>query len=478
MKNPKTFFIAAIVCLTFVSGTRAQEYEWHITYPLPDSGKYDYMFHAVDCYGEVCTAVGKKRLFVNDGEINTLLCFRSTDGGQIWKEQDPGLPHQYTDWTGTQTDPQLLLIQQIDSLNAVAAGDSGLIIKTTDGGNTWKQLNLNSTRQVYNVNFSDPMTGILVKGWESNPSDTNNILITHDGGATWTPSPFRPWLAASMCHSDGGESFRAIGYAEGPVYTTHDDWNTFDSTAWIIPWADTVHVFGECKFKGTDTLVGYGVTEEEGDPYMFIDRSSDGGDSWSMPDVPDTLIQFTGNNSSSLQNMSSIDRDIVFYGGWSTKSQIAVSRDNGTTWDIENYIFDKADTVPQFINSLAVTQNNEGVGVFGYMPSSISPNVLARGVPVSSGVSTPSPIQQSLDIYPNPFSQSTQITFTSPLAGYAEVFIVNMLGVEVAQLFSGELGAGEHSFAWDADGTSAPRGAYECLVRMNGQVETLPVLRR
>ncbi len=61
-------------------------------------------------------------------------------------------------------------------------------------------------------------------------------------------------------------------------------------------------------------------------------------------------------------------------------------------------------------------------------------------------------------------------------AGYAEVSIVNMLGVEVARLFSGELGAGEHSLSW-SNPTSLPDGMYECLVRMNGQVETLPVVK-
>jgi hypothetical protein len=93
---------------------------------------------------------------------------------------------------------------------------------------------------------------------------------------------------------------------------------------------------------------------------------------------------------------------------------------------------------------------------------------------VSSSVPAPSPQIQS---YPNPFSQSTQITFTSQAAGYAEVSIVNMLGVEVARLFSGELGAGEHNFSW-SNPTSLPDGTYECLVRMNGQVQTLPVVKK
>ncbi len=77
--------------------------------------------------------------------------------------------------------------------------------------------------------------------------------------------------------------------------------------------------------------------------------------------------------------------------------------------------------------------------------------------------------------HPNPFSQSTQITFTSPTSGYAEASIVNMLGVEVARLFSGELGAGEHNFSW-SNPAGLQDGVYECLVRMNGQVQTLPVV--
>jgi hypothetical protein len=87
-----------------------------------------------------------------------------------------------------------------------------------------------------------------------------------------------------------------------------------------------------------------------------------------------------------------------------------------------------------------------------------------------------SQLHSMITVAPNPFSQSTQITFTSQTAGYAEVSIVNMLGVEVAHLFSGELGAGEHSFMW-GNSTGLTEGVYECLVRMNGQAETLPVVK-
>ncbi|MFI5201499.1 MAG: WD40/YVTN/BNR-like repeat-containing protein [Candidatus Kapaibacterium sp.] len=91
-----------------------------------------------------------------------------------------------------------------------------------------------------------------------------------------------------------------------------------------------------------------------------------------------------------------------------------------------------------------------------------------------SSVTDPAISNQTIRSYPNPLSQSTEITLTADAAGYADVSIVNLLGVEVAHLFSGELAAGEHSFAWS--NPIVPDGMYECLVRMNGRVEKLPMV--
>jgi hypothetical protein len=77
--------------------------------------------------------------------------------------------------------------------------------------------------------------------------------------------------------------------------------------------------------------------------------------------------------------------------------------------------------------------------------------------------------------YPNPFSQQSTIEFSSTQQGYAEVTIMNLLGSEVAQLFSGELSAGEHTFTWNA--TGLPNGMYECIVRMNGQVQRVAIVK-
>jgi hypothetical protein len=79
-------------------------------------------------------------------------------------------------------------------------------------------------------------------------------------------------------------------------------------------------------------------------------------------------------------------------------------------------------------------------------------------------VSAPSDVR----IYPNPFSQRSTIRFTTDERGAAQVRVVNLLGEEVARVFSGELEAGEHTFTWDANGAAA--GTYFCIVRSNDRV--------
>jgi hypothetical protein len=61
-----------------------------------------------------------------------------------------------------------------------------------------------------------------------------------------------------------------------------------------------------------------------------------------------------------------------------------------------------------------------------------------------------------------------------PESGAAEVTIENLLGAEVARLFSGSLSAGEHSFEWDAGQAAA--GTYFCALRTSGGVQRVALV--
>ncbi|HET6401349.1 MAG TPA: T9SS type A sorting domain-containing protein, partial [Candidatus Kapabacteria bacterium] len=147
---------------------------------------------------------------------------------------------------------------------------------------------------------------------------------------------------------------------------------------------------------------------------------------------------------------------------------VYLSTDMGKSWTAAGLSYG-----PNGILSLAVSGSNlfagtDGRGVWRRALSDFGISSVAQTAP-----STPLEIQA----YPNPFSQSTTIAFTSESQGYADVRIVNLLGVEVARLYFGELSAGEHSFQWDANGFVP--GMYECVVQMNGRVaRTAIVLAR
>lgn len=52
--------------------------------------------------------------------------------------------------------------------------------------------------------------------------------------------------------------------------------------------------------------------------------------------------------------------------------------------------------------------------------------------------------------YPNPFNPSTNISFSLPKTSNISLKVYNMLGQEVATIFEGRVGHGEHSFKFDA----------------------------
>ena len=60
--------------------------------------------------------------------------------------------------------------------------------------------------------------------------------------------------------------------------------------------------------------------------------------------------------------------------------------------------------------------------------------------------------------YPNPFNPSTRISYSIPQRSHVTLKVFNVLGMEVATLFSGAVDAGKHDVTFDAANFSS--GVY------------------
>ncbi len=81
----------------------------------------------------------------------------------------------------TPTTEVLRAVDFVDNLTGYAVGNNGIIIKTTDGGATWTDVqDLSYTTTLYGVHFPvDTQTGYVVGA-------STTILKTGNGGSTWT----------------------------------------------------------------------------------------------------------------------------------------------------------------------------------------------------------------------------------------------------------------------------------------------------
>lgn len=126
---------------------------------LRDGGE---LFQDWDLYSIRFSPSGKLGLIV--GENGTIV--RSDDGGATWKTVTSG------------TTKNLLKVFLVDDQNAVAVGADGMIVRSTDGGVTWQTAKSPKDITLFDVNFLDKNTGWIA-------GEFATVLGTTDGGQTW-----------------------------------------------------------------------------------------------------------------------------------------------------------------------------------------------------------------------------------------------------------------------------------------------------
>ena len=372
-------------------------------------GSYYYMFNAISSYGNICIAAGS--VVDENNQKITLTLWRSEDGGKSWVTQDPGLPpytsldrkHYFTD------------VQQIDSLNAIAIGvtwldtliykqlgDSGVIVRTYDGGITWhRQANL-VNGILRKVHFSDSLHGIVLAQENNIPAvGEGNVRIhtTTDGGHNWTISSFVSGNRVLDCYSYGQGEFRVAKIGKGIIYHTSNNWSTVDSTDPVftsINDPDNKYYMLGCVFANDGTILGYGNYDSNGDfgsDHGFIVRSSDFGKTWADPYLTTDEFKYVG-------EISSLNRDTVFAGGYSL-NKILVSTDKGISWRADTMLVDSGFSVHSTCLGLTMLSDGLPLAIFTEYGDN-TPSRIFRSIKTPSSVRHLEMSSEQISFYPNP----------------------------------------------------------------------------
>ncbi len=385
----------------------------------------------------------------------------------------------------------------------VFAGADNVILRSSDSGTSWSVTNLILAPNFFVSSLAVSGTSLFAgvsSHVQLNGSFVGGIYLSTNDGNSWLLDDFG--LPATP--SGSNYPIKAFGVTGLNIFAGVDSsgiyLSTDDGGIWLPVnggLLDTVDVYSLAT-NGKYLFAGSGPYWADGLSAQGIFRSTNNGTNWTPVNngLPYNTFEYrtistlavigtnlfagayggvyrsTNNGENWTESDSTLTNPLVTVLGVSdtnlfagTDDGIFLSTNYGANWSNISSGF------PEYTYVTAITVSGP------YLLAGTLNGVYRRPLSdfgISSVSQTPAAAQPEIQIYPNPLSLSTTITFTSQGSGYAEVSIVNALGTEVAKLYSDELAAGEHSFTWSDPAVC--NGMYECLVRMNGAVQSAGII--
>lgn len=327
----------------------------------------------------------------------------------------------------------------VNSSTGYLCGNAGKILKTTNEGNNWFQLNTGVTSNLTSLKFINENTG-YVTGWGK------TFLKTTDGGTTFSNtfgSAYYMWRQTFVL-----ENYMFILGTDGALFKSTDY-----GTSWDSIYAGMPNSLSSAHFYSS----GYGLIF--GCCGSFF-RTHDFGNHWNH----DTVYLTQG---------WALD-DCFFLGntGWSVGEQgnIVRTTDAGNSWESLNSNTTTALKSVKFVNNLT----GWAVGREGIIIKTTNGGGL--GVPI--GIENNTAIIPGDFIlhqnFPNPFNPSTNIKFSLNKSSSVKISVFDAAGKLNAVLSDGFYSQGDYSIEWRAD--EKPSGIYFCKIETETCSQTIKML--
>lgn len=362
----------------------------------------------------------------------------------------------------------------VDSLTGWAAGDSGTIIKTTDGGKNWVVQNSTVSTFIMDIFFVDKNFG-----WALTIKDVfpfNSVLLkTTNGGEEWSAENFSDTsaLIRTVFFFDSLNGFAGGSY----IARTSDGGNS-----WLKTDIDSnmVSGFPVYKFNFLNHQFGYACGGRI-DLAGVVWLTTNSGLNWtaqaiSADEVFDIFI-FDSLNAITLSGdpeglfpiadlrttnagISWIYQELPFFGlsfridfrtyneGWSASGyKFLLTTNRGETWEE----FETPDSV--VVYNLQFTDSRTGYAVG---ENGIILKLDPTSVEVEKEFSSPEDFVLFQN-YPNPFNPGTTLSFVIRNSSFVSLKVYDVLGNEVAKLVDEYKPAGKYEVEFNASSESSLR---------------------
>ena len=380
---------------------------------------------------------------------------RTTDGGESWKNvySDSGY---YADQNNHKFVPKLHAFSFPNKKLFIAVGDTGLILRSTDNGETWENKRLDIESNLHSVNMADEHYGILLG---INYAFTlGTYYVTTNGGITWDNLSKNDDLGQiNFIHRN---LFYALSWMKNKDSTdvmklikVYNNWERVDTLE--LP-HEAVELFFLDENNGWFTAAN--STIDPNGWYKFsqlIYHTSDGGMTWDKQ--RDTNYKGEG-----LTGIHFYDKNFGMATGFS--GLILVTKDGGKMWREEfvsdsvpeDWIYHLFDVQVISATTALVLSYGDGSCIFKYYRDP------ADGIEDAIRINS-----NYLNVFPNPTKEVIKISGDShyTMNGRTEVRIFNILGIEIKK-FNIIFPEAEKEF--NIDVSELPPGLY--FVRVGNRI--------
>ena len=370
------------------------------------------------------------------------------------------------------------------------SGDSGIIIKTTNGGISFDVYHTGIVNKTESLFFVNNTTG-WATALEAEPDSTEYpgtiILKTTNGGMNWSHNlyPDTNVFLPVIFFTDPSNGYMG-GYGSTIVYTTNAGIN------WENSYTDSIgFLYPVLSIKFFDQLNGYAC----GGIYDFagvVWKTSDGGRNWAK--------QIVGLEP--LRDIYTLNSSKIFLSGGDFKfgASISETTNSGTNWQTDFlgyfgvavsiefrtpyegwislgfagkfiYSLDSGNTWTEIytpdtnkINDIQFTDSLHGWSV-GDNGMILKYNSMTSVIRNSQMIAIPNSIELFQN-YPNPFNPVTNLEFGVPNMEFVSLKVYNSLGKEVAILVNEIKPAGRYEVTFD--GSNLGSGIYFYKIEAGG----------